>query len=380
MRKALLFPLKWTGVGLLALSLVACGGQAQPSSSTGSSEGQGNVIHLGYSGPLSGGAAKYGQDTLNGMKLAVDEINSAGGFTVNGKKYTFDVISLDDKYLPNEAATNAKRLVQQYHVPAVFTQHSGGVLAQQAFNATQEPNFIIFADSSEPQILKQRNPLTVMLIPRYDAYFKPFTDAAMKNFGKKLGIVAGTHSYAKSWTEGFTQVWKESGGQVLSNNSVDYNNTADFSMAVNKALAEKPDVLLVGGPSQPTALVIKTAREQGFKGGFIILDQARFEEMDKMIPPEMLDNAIGVAPLNEDTGPGTKDFMTKFKNKFGQDAIANNIYNYLAVHILARAMELAGTTTDAKAIMAKMDEAAKSLPKTYQAYPVLGVSKQGHLT
>jgi branched-chain amino acid transport system substrate-binding protein len=151
MRKASLIPLKWMGVGLLALSLAACGGQAQPSSSPGSSEGQGNVVHLGYSGPLSGGAAKYGQDTLNGMKLAVDEINSAGGFTVNGKKYTFDVISLDDKYLPNEAATNAKRLVQQYHVPAVFTQHSGGVLAQQAFNATQEPNFIIFADSSEPQ-------------------------------------------------------------------------------------------------------------------------------------------------------------------------------------------------------------------------------------
>ncbi|MBX6394997.1 MAG: ABC transporter substrate-binding protein [Alicyclobacillaceae bacterium] len=373
---------KWVVAGLASLSLAACGSQAQPTGGSAQGGGpQGDTITIGWTGPLSGGAALYGQNTLNGLKMAVDEINANGGVNVNGKKYKLDVVSLDDKYLPNEAATNAKRLVQQYHAPVVFCPHSGGILAIQGFNAKQEPNFIIGAYSSEPQILKQNNPLTLMLPPRYDAYFKPFADTVMQKFGKKLGLVPGTHAYAKAWTEGFTKVWKESGGEVLSNNAVDYNTTTDFSAAVSKALAEKPDVLFVGGASQPTALVIKAAREQGFKGGFVVMDQAKFEEMSKIVPMSMLEGAVGVLPLSEYPGPGTKDFVAAFKKKFGEDKTptSEHAFNYMAVHVLARAMELAGTATDVKAIMAKVDEAAKSLPKQVQAYAVTGVTKEGHL-
>ena len=56
-------------------------------------------------------------------------------------------------------------------------------------------------------------------------------------------------------------------------------------------------MLFVGGPSQATALVIKAAREQGFKGGFAIMDQAKFEEMNKLVPMAMLENSVGVMPM-----------------------------------------------------------------------------------
>ena len=94
----------------------------------------GEVINVGYTGPLSGGAAKYGQNNLDGLKMAVDEINEAGGISVAGKAYTFKVISLDDRYRPADAVTNARRFVELHKPPFIFCPHSGGILGMLKFN------------------------------------------------------------------------------------------------------------------------------------------------------------------------------------------------------------------------------------------------------
>ncbi len=73
------------------------------------------------------------------------------------------------------------------------------------------------------------------------------------------------------------------GGTVVADNPMDYNKSADFYTGVSKVLAEKPDVMFIGGASEPTALVAKQARELGFKGGFVIMDQAKMGEMSKIM-------------------------------------------------------------------------------------------------
>src|SRR5690554_6797372 len=108
------------------------------------------VVNIGYTGPLSGPAAFYGENTLSGLQMATEEINGSGGFEVNGQKYEINLVALDDKYLPNEAGTNAKRLVQENNTPIIFVPHSGGIFAMQVFNEVD--NFIVGAYSSEPAI------------------------------------------------------------------------------------------------------------------------------------------------------------------------------------------------------------------------------------
>ena len=66
-------------------------------------------IVLGYTGPLSGPAAEYGQDILSGVDMAVKDVNAAGGITVGGKKYTFRLEKLDDRVDPTQAVNNARR-------------------------------------------------------------------------------------------------------------------------------------------------------------------------------------------------------------------------------------------------------------------------------
>src|SRR5688572_24834360 len=96
-----------------------------------SSDQANETVTIGFTGPLSGGAALYGRNVLDGLEMAIADINDAGGITVAGKQVKIAVAPLDDRYFPNESATNAKRLVHQYRAPILIWPHSGGLLATQ---------------------------------------------------------------------------------------------------------------------------------------------------------------------------------------------------------------------------------------------------------
>jgi branched-chain amino acid transport system substrate-binding protein len=380
---------KWKWKFLLTLStaasllfLTACGNQTASGGNGGNggngNNGQTKEVTIGWSGPQSGGAALYGKNTLNGLEMAIEDINAAGGIKVGTDTVKLKLEALDDKYHPNETATNARRLKTESKATIIFTPHSGGVFALQTFNVQEK--FLIAAYTSEPKVTAVNNPLTIRIPPRYDTYPKTFSEEMMKRFGKKVALVPGTHQYAKDWSELFKKTWTELGGEIVAENPVDYNKESDFAPAVTKALAGNPDVLFVGGASQPTALVIKAARDQGFKGGFIVMDQAKVEEMEPILKdPKLLEGFIGVNPASTYPTEGTKKFVESYKKKFGADKIPTSEveYHYMAMHVFAKAMELAGTTDDAAAIRAKIDEACKQLSDDNIPILAKGLSQDG---
>ena len=336
-----------------------------------------DAVKIGYTGPLSGGAALYGKNVVNGIEMAIKEINAAG-LEVAGKKVKVELVALDDKYSPAESAINARRLVQQYQTAAVFVPHSGGIYAMQAFN--EQEKFLVMAYSSTAKITETGNKLTIRIPPVFNAYIEPFTRYEMKKFGKKVGMLPGDHEYAKNWSALFAPAWEKAGGTVVSNNPMSYNRSADFYSGVSRVLAEKPDVLFIGGPSEPTALVAKQARELGFKGGFLIMDQAKLDEMAKVTGGlSVLDGSIGVLPVAYDERIGAKAFTTAYRKAFGadRDPTSESSYNYAMTHALVAAMKLAGTTTDAAAIRAKFNDAIVSMPKELNAGDFRGVDAVG---
>ena len=334
-------------------------------------------VKIGFTGPLSGGAALYGKNVVNGIDMAIKEIN-AGGLEVGGKQVKLELVALDDKYSPADAAINARRLAQQYRSPAVFVPHSGGIYAMQAFN--EQEKFIVMAYSSTPKITETGNKLTIRIPPTFNSYVEPFAAYEMKKFGKKVGMLPGDHEYAKNWTQLFGPAWEKAGGSIASNNPMSYNRSADFYSGVSRVLAEKPDVLFVGGPSEPTALVVKQARELGFKGGFLIMDQAKLDEMAKVTDGlALLEGSIGVLPVSYDERVGPKTFAAAYRKAYGaeKNPTTESSYNYAMTYALAGAMKLAGTTTDAAAIRARMGEAITRMTKETNAGEFKGVDAAG---
>jgi len=335
-----------------------------------------DVVKIGFSGPLSGGAALYGKNVLDGMKLAADEINAAG-LTVAGKKYKLEIVALDDKYNPSETAINFQRLVQEHKTPAVLVPHSGGSFAVQTTN--EQMKVLLLSYTSVPAITARGNKLTLRIPPEFTSYIQPFIKHAMGKYGKTIALADGDHDYAKAWNAAFKPAWEAAGGKVVAENPMSYNRSTDFYTGVSKVLASKPDVMFIGGASEPTGLVVKQARELGFKGGFIIIDQAKMDEMSKVIGGYgPLEGSIGVLPLVEDATPVAKAFVERFRKAYpGRDPSSEVSLNYTTVHATAVAMKLANTTTDAVAIRAQLDKAMKALPDAVNVNSLDGVDEKG---
>ena len=334
------------------------------------------VVKIGYSGPLSGGAALYGKNVLDGMQMAVNEIN-AEGLEVAGKKVKLEIVALDDKYNPSETAINAQRLVQEYKTPAILVPHSGGSFALQTNNEAQK--YLLLSYTSVPQVTARGNKLTLRIPPEFTAYVQPFIKYSMGKFGKNLAIANGDHDYAKAWTAIFKPAWEAAGGKVVAENPMSYNKSADFYSGVSKVLAAKPDVLFIGGASEPTGLVAKQARELGFKGGFVIIDQAKMDEMAKVVGGYApLEGSIGVLPLMDDPSPDSKAFVQRFQKIYpGRIPSSEVSLNYTAMHATALAMKLAGSVTDASAIRANLDKAFRQLPPAHNPNSMNGVDARG---
>ena len=198
--------------------------------------------------------------------MAIADINDAGGIKIGNRQVKVAVSPLDDRYFPNESATNAKRLVHQYGAPVVFCPHSGGILAIQGFNGVvaafhrrrvqqraadcRERQSADADDSAEVHDLLRRLRATRC---------SSATASGSAAFPARMPTPKNGRRVSQ-------QVWTSKGGTLLTNNEIDYNTTTDFSSVASKALSEKPDVLFVGGPSQATALVIKAAQGAGLQG------------------------------------------------------------------------------------------------------------------
>ena len=99
-------------VATFSLLLMGC----PPKSETGGAGGGGGEILVGEYGSLTGSEATFGQSTHNGIMMAVDEVNAAGG--VNGRR--IKVLTEDDQSKAEEAANAVTKLISQNNVVAVL--------------------------------------------------------------------------------------------------------------------------------------------------------------------------------------------------------------------------------------------------------------------
>src|SRR5699024_8375412 len=125
-------------------------------------------------------------------------------------------------------------------------------------------------------------------------------------FGTRLAAIPPVTQYGQDWAEALIPHWEEEGGEVVHESSVD--------------LEEDPDVLFIGGPSEPTANIAKQARELGFDGGFMIMDQAKLDEMKSITETyELLEGSIGTMPLVNADYPGVDEFVEKYQAKYDEN-------------------------------------------------------------
>ncbi|MGC1402964.1 MAG: ABC transporter substrate-binding protein, partial [Thermodesulfobacteriota bacterium] len=147
------------------------------------------TVVLGYTAPLSGPGADYGRDCVNGVDMAVNEINKAGGIMVKGQKVVFKLEKLDDRIDPTQAVNNSRRFRDQYKAPAIYNPVTNTLLPMMQINQEKGNEFMVMAYTSTPQVTNLKNKLVVAIPPNFEVYVKAFSDIAWGQGSRKAAMV-----------------------------------------------------------------------------------------------------------------------------------------------------------------------------------------------
>ncbi len=294
-------------------------------------------IVIGFSAPLSGPAAEYGQDCMYGVDMAIKEINAAGGVTVKGKKYTFKMERLDDRMDPTQAKNNALRLVNQNKAIVVF---SPNFTSAAAIMGIQPANFILVAYTSIHALLDKGHPMIITAVPNFVTYAQVFANSAWENGWRNYASVVTTGGYGDAWRKAFHNLWAAKGGRMLGDFPANYYTETDYSSQLTAALAKKPDFLLVGGPSAPTVLVIEQARNLGFKGGFVVIDQAKPDYIAKVVKDmKSLEGMVSTGDLVRLPLPAVPGFRARYVAAYKREMGAECVLHYNPMKVLAKTIQ-----------------------------------------
>ncbi len=340
---------------------------------------QAKEVAIGYSGILSGVAAEYGQDCANGIEMAVNDLNAAGGITVGGQKYVFKLVKLDDQANPTSAVNNSRRLRDQNKVPAIFNAVSTTIFPMAKINEEKGNEFLIMAYTSTPKVMELGNKLLVASPPPFTVYVQGFADLALSKGWKKCAMVVTLGVYGDEWRHAFKEYWISKGGELTADKPANYYTETDFSAPLTAAMATKPDVLLIGGPSAPTALVIEQARGLGYKGAFILIDQAKMDYIENILKStKLMTNLIGTSAVADSPTEAAPAFVKRYKEIYKRMATWEVILNYNAMNALSKAMIAAGSVSDVYKIRAAFP---KAFPLPGNKFPSewVGITEHGRM-
>lgn len=342
--------------------------------------GKADEIVIGFTGPLSGPAAEYGQDIASGIDMAIKEINAHDGIMVGGKKYTFKLMKIDDRIDPTAAVNNARRF-QASKAIAVFNGIYTTIAPILKINEEKGSEFILMAYTSTPKWDTLGNKLTVDTTMAFPVTLAGSADWALQKGYKKCAMVVTLGVYGDEWRSAFRSYWEKKGGTIVADKPANYYAETDFSAPLSAALVTKPDVMLIGGPSATTALVIEQARSMGYKGAFILIDQANQEYIARLLGgTTSMGNLIGAAGPSSMPTTGATQFARKYAEQYKKTPSWDCILNYTGMHALANAVVAAQTVTDVHKIRDSFSKALKT-PMLGNRYPneVFGIEPTGRL-
>ncbi len=308
-------------------------------------------VPFGVITPLSGGAAHYGTNFWRGVQMAAEEINKAGGVSVGGKKVELDPIVCDDEFKSDKSVNCGRRLASMNHVPMIMTPASLSAFPLMGFNEKME--FLLMATSQSPSFTEKGNKLVIRFINNVDRTMDGWLSLLLKQLertgvpSKSVAIMEVNTQLGKEWVQAFEREWTKRNRVVVGKASYDANET-DFNAQLTSLLSKKPDLILLTTVDEPSSLVIKQARQLGFKGTFVNSAASSGERMLELLPPEMVNGTLVELASWALNSPAKQEFERKYRAKYNNETphlIAG--VGYEGVRLYARALDKAGTATDA---------------------------------
>jgi branched-chain amino acid transport system substrate-binding protein len=299
------------------------------------------AILIGHFGSMTGGTATFGISTEEGVRLAVEEINRAGG--VLGRP--IKVLTEDTQSKPEEAVTAVQKLINQNRVVALIGEvaSSRSIAAAPVAQRSRIP--MLSPASTNPKVTQ---------IGDYvfrSCFIDPFQGAAMANYAvkelrlRRFAILYDVkNDYSIGLREFFLNTLKQAGGTIVADESYGEGDI-DFKAQLTKIKQSSPDAIYVPGYYTEVGLICRQARELGVRvplmGGDGWDSEKTFE-----IGRDSVNGCFFTNHYSPDEDrPEVKAFVETYRKRYsGKTPDAMAILGYDAMKLMADAIKRAGST------------------------------------
>lgn len=345
-------------VAALSTALLAgCGGEKKDSAAANADK-----YVIGASFELTGNVANYGKSTLSGLKLAVDQVNKAGG--VNGKQLV--VVESDNKSEPAESGNSVTKLITQDKVVAVVGPATSGCVFAATPVVTSNKVPLIAPCATAPAITVDNGQVKEFIFRA--CFIDPFQGRVMAEFADKtLGVknVAILHDASSDYSKGLAEVFEktlnEKGGKVVAKEAF-LSKDIDFKAALTKIKAANPEAIYIPGYYEEVAKIIKQTREIGLNVPLIGCDGWDSPKLVEIAGPEALNNTYFSSAFSvQDQTESVQKFIADYKAMYQKDPDIFCMQGYNAGLVLADALKRAGDGADGTKLAAAI-AATKGLP------------------
>jgi len=347
----------WLAIGIAAAVVLAAGCDTKRNKSSGGGGGGGKgtgPILVGHYGSMTGSEATFGQSTDNGIRLAVEERNAAGG--VKGRK--IEIKTLDTAGKAQEAGGAVTRLINQDHVTALLGEVASKLSIAGGEVAQHYGVPMITPSSTNEAVTKIGDMISrVCFVDAFQGYVVArFAHDHLK--ATKVAIFYDqSQDYSIGLSKSFRKAFTDLGGTITTEQTYKAGDS-DHSAQLGTIRDSSPEAIFLPGYYTDVATIVREARKIGLNAPFLGgdgWDSAKLTELGgDAIEGSFYSNHYS----HEDTRPEVQTFVTKYKDKYGAVPDGLAALGYDAARVLFDAMDRAPSldgATLAKAIAETKD-------------------------
>lgn len=314
-----------------------------------------DTLKVGVNLELTGKVAAYGNAEYNGIKLAVKEINAAGG--VDGKK--IELVTKDNKSENAEASTASTKLAVQNRVNASVGPATSGAVAAASLNAQKTGVPLVTPSGTQDDLTVDQ-----FGVKRF-VFRTTFQDSsqghvlaahAYDNLGAKKVLLYYDNSsdYAKGIAEKFKKDYK---GEIVATETFTAGDK-DFQSVLTKVKDLDYDAIVMPGYYTETGIITKQARDKGITAPILGPDGFSDASFIQLAGVENTNDVYYVSGYSTKTVLSSKaaDFITNFKKEYGEEPNQFAALAYDSLYMIAEASKGAKTSIDIADHLAKLSD------------------------
>jgi branched-chain amino acid transport system substrate-binding protein len=297
-------------------------------------------IVIGHFASMTGAQATFGISTDQAIRLAIEEKNAKGG--IKGRKIRLETI--DDAGKQSEAVTAVTRLINDHKAVAILGEVASSLSLAAGPVAQKAKIPMISPSSTNPDVTDVGD--YVFRVCFLDD-FQGWVGAKFAKENLKATKAAILYDQAQAYSSGladyFEKAFKETGGTVVTKQAYTGGNY-EISSQLQSIKGAGAEVIYLPGYYSDAGTIIRKARESGITAPFLGGDGWDSEELPKIAGDAINGNYFSNHYAPEEDRPEVKNFVEKYKAKFGSTADGLAALGYDAALVLFDALERAPTT------------------------------------